>query len=512
MSQSNRILLVDNSPFFLKILREAILAKCDFEAEVLTASSRSEANQYIEHSQKWLVVVSGYELADANKGEFIHDTLQHNIPTIVLTSASTESEREKALQLNIVDYFPKDTNCFSEVATLINQLKDNSRHKILIVDDSPAFCGFAHRLLSSQNYQVEVRNNASDAIELIKQQPEITLTLIDYILPDLDGSQLIPRLRKIRDEQSLPIIAISAFNEKNIAARMIKAGASDFLLKPIDHEELLLRIRNSLKLLDQFTQAEKARIEAQKANEAKSYFLSRISHELRTPLNAIIGFSQLLESEEDFNSEQKECINEISHAGNHLLHLINEVLDLSHIESGNLQLSIGPVSPYQLILNTCKMLTPLAEEKGVKITLSPQPNNDCDKIQTDPQRLKQVLINLISNGIKYNKLKGSLHISIEPLERYLKIEVKDTGLGIPKHRLASLFDPFTRAHADKFKVEGSGLGLSISRRLIKILSGTLDVTSIEGEGSTFTLHLPYEQSLSTLSAPQNILPLMKPFG
>lgn len=503
MAQSNRILLVDNSPFFLNILREAIQAKCSFDAEVLTASSRAEANHYIEHSQDWLVVVSGYELPDAVRGELIKDTLRHNIPVIVLTSTATDSDRERALQLNIVDYFPKDVNCFSDVAGLIDQLKDNNHHKILIVDDSPAFCGFAHRLLSSQNYQVTTCNTATEALEIIKEQTDITLTLIDYILPDLDGSQLIPRIRKIRDTNSLPIISISAFNEKNIAARMIKSGANDFLLKPIDHEELLLRIRNSLKLQDQFNQTEKARIEAQRANEAKSYFLSRISHELRTPLNAIIGFSQLLATDDELNEEQQDCVGEIDHASNHLLHLINEVLDLSHIESGSLELHLGPINVHELASDTCNMLQSLADKQNITLIISEAPKLDSDKILTDPHRLKQILINLISNGIKYNKPNGQLYIDIKPLEERLRIEIRDTGIGIPEDRLDSLFDPFTRAHADKYKVEGSGLGLSICLRLIQLLSGTIEVHSEVNQGSTFSLELPYEPPASLLEENDN---------
>ncbi|WP_028302518.1 response regulator [Oceanospirillum beijerinckii] len=498
MAQSNRILLVDNSPFFLNILREAIQAKCNFEAEILTASSRAEANYYIEHSQDWLVVVSGYELPDATRGELIKDTLRHNIPVIVLTSTATDSDRERALQLNIVDYFPKDVNCFSDVAGLIDQLKDNNRHKILIIDDSPAFCGFAHRLLSSQNYRVSTCNTASEAIDIIKEQTDITLTLIDYILPDLDGSQLIPRIRKIRDANSLPIISISAFNEKSIAARMIKSGANDFLLKPIDHEELLLRIRNSLKLQDQFNQTEKARIEAQRANEAKSYFLSRISHELRTPLNAIIGFSQLLATDDGLNEEQRDCIDEIDHASGHLLHLINEVLDLSHIESGNIELHLGPVNVHQLASDTCSMLQSLADKQNIMLTLSELSEPNSDKILTDPHRLKQILINLISNGIKYNKPNGQLNINITPQADKICIDICDTGVGIPPDRLDSLFDPFTRAHTDKYNIEGNGLGLSICLRLIQLLAGKIRVQSEVNKGSTFSIELPYEPPVSLI--------------
>lgn len=486
---SYSVLLVDNSPIFLNILKEAILSQCQFSLRVYTASSRADALEHIEKRTDWLAIVSGYELNDAGSGELIYDCILRNIPTIVLTATLEEQSRKQALKLNIVDYFSKDTNCFYDVASLIGQLKDNHRHKILIIDDSKAFCDFAARLLSCQNYQVISCNTALEALDILKSTDDITLTLVDYILPDIDGSQLIPRIRKLRDANSLPIIAISAFNEKNIAARMIKAGASDFLLKPVDQEELLLRIRNSLKMLDHFNAVLQSKIDAQQANEAKSYFLSRISHELRTPLNAIIGFSQLLATDEDITDEQTECIDEINTASKHLLHLVNEVLDLSHIESGKLEVHYHPVAFKKLISETVNMLAPLAKQKQVNV-IEQLNNIECNHINTDPHRLKQILLNLLSNGIKYNKEGGELKISTYQDEYQIRIDVEDTGLGIPQRKLADLFDPFTRAHNDLHKIEGTGLGLSISKRLAEALSGDLSVSSQEGIGSTFSLSLP----------------------
>lgn len=490
MSLSNKILLVDNSPIFLNILREAISAECDFPAEITLASNYSEASQHLTECKNWLTVVSGYELADAPPGAFIQNTLQHNIPTIVLTSAQTAADREQALSLNIVDYFPKDVNCFADVAHLINRLRDNHRHTILIVDDSPAFCSFAESLLRNQNYQVIVRNNSQDALLSLKETPEINLTLIDYILPDIDGSKLIPQIRKLRSPDSLPIIAISAFNEKNIAARMIKAGASDFLLKPIDHEELLMRIRNSLRLADQIKIAEEARFDAERANQAKSHLLSRISHELRTPLNAILGFSQLLSDDDNLDNDQKDALHEINHASHHLLHMINEVLDLSQLETGQVKLHPGEASVSQLIHETASMFTAIADQKQIAISLPTRNNPEDDIILTDPQRLKQILINLINNGIKYNRVNGGLRISVASNSSNITINIADDGLGIPVGKLEELFQPFTRLHDKSHEIEGSGLGLSICKNLAELLEGSIQVQSTPGEGSIFSLTLP----------------------
>ncbi|WP_086479889.1 hybrid sensor histidine kinase/response regulator [Oceanospirillum sanctuarii] len=497
MSFSRRVLIVDNSPIFLNILKEAIIAECNFMPEVFTAASHREACKHLEESKDWLAVISGYELADAPQGEFIANTLKFNIPTIVLTSSLNASDREKALSLNIVDYFPKDINCFEDVAHLINQLKDNHRHKILIVDDSPAFCSFAERLLLNQNYQVVVCNSSESALKILRCTPDINLTLIDYILPDMDGSKLIPQIRKLRNADKLPIIAVSAFNEKNIAARMIKAGASDFLLKPINHEELLMRIRNSLKLVNQIRLSEKARKEAEIANQAKSQLLSRISHELRTPLNAILGFSQLLKGDGNLDSDQTDALHEINHASHHLLHMINEVLDLSQIETGQVKLHPGSVNVACLIHETASMFSTIAGQKNVTLELPERSEASEDMITTDPQRLKQILINLINNGIKYNRPDGRLLISTTTDEQSITIRVKDTGLGIPKDKADMLFQPFSRLHERTHDIEGSGLGLAICKNLVELLKGELKVNSTEGVGSTFSITLPKELDFKT---------------
>ncbi len=492
MSFSRRILIVDNSPIFLNILKEAIIAECNFLPEVVTAVSHQQACKHLKESKDWLAVISGYELAGAPQGEFITNTLEYNIPTIVLTSSLNASDREKALSLNIVDYFPKDVNCFEDVARLIEQLKDNHKHKILIVDDSPAFCSFAERLLLNQNYQVLICNSSESALQTLKSTTDINLTLIDYILPDMDGSKLIPQIRKLRNADSLPIIAVSAFNEKNIAARMIKAGASDFLLKPINHEELLMRIRNSLKLVTQIRVSEQARKEAEIANQAKSQLLSRISHELRTPLNAILGFSQLLKGDGNLDSDQADALHEINHASHHLLHMINEVLDLSQIETGKVKLHPGIVNVSCLIHETVSMFSTIANQKNIKLELPERSEATEEMITTDPQRLKQILINLINNGIKYNKPGGMLLISTSTDEHNITIRVKDTGLGIPSDKADMLFQPFSRLHERTHDIEGSGLGLAICKNLVELLNGELKVNSTEGVGSTFSVTIPKE--------------------
>ena len=237
-----------------------------------------------------------------------------------------------------------------------------------------------------------------------------------------------------------------------------------------------------------------ARIEADEANKAKSEFLSRMSHEFRTPMNSILGFAQLLEMSE-LNPKQTKGVKHILNSGKHLLDLINEVLDISRIESGRLSLSMEPVQLSKIISEMVDLVTPQARARNVSILFEPSVHNK-QFVKTDSQRLKQVLLNLIDNAIKYNTDQGSITISVAPVGQeisgpgLIRISVADTGIGISETNLKKLFTPFERIGADKLMVEGTGLGLTVVKKIVEVLGGIIDVKSQLGQGTTFTVDLP----------------------
>ncbi len=242
--------------------------------------------------------------------------------------------------------------------------------------------------------------------------------------------------------------------------------------------------------------AQRAEEAAAVANRAKSEFLSRMSHELRTPLNAILGFGQVLEMER-LETAQRESVGYILKAGHHLLGLIDEVLDIARIEAGRLRLSLEPVSVKVALDEARSLVRPLAEERKIRLRVEAPESGDL-YVLADRQRLKQVFLNLLSNAIKYNGEGGAVTLSCEeaPGSR-LRFKMTDTGPGIPPERIGRLFTPFERLGAEGSGVEGTGLGLALSRALAEAMGGALGVESEVGRGSTFWLELPRAESLES---------------
>ena len=222
------------------------------------------------------------------------------------------------------------------------------------------------------------------------------------------------------------------------------------------------------------------------ANQAKSEFLSRMSHELRTPLNAVLGFGQLLEMN-GLDDDQAQSVQHILKAGRHLLGLIDEVLDIARIDSGRLAISMEPVHVHDVVQETLDLIQPMAERRGISV----EDRTEGDEhVRADRQRLKQVFLNLASNGVKYNRDGGTVTFSASKEGEELEVHVADTGRGISPENMKRVFTPFDRLGAEGSDIEGTGIGLSLSKRLVELMGGTIGVRSTHGEGSVFTVRLP----------------------
>jgi PAS domain S-box-containing protein len=240
-------------------------------------------------------------------------------------------------------------------------------------------------------------------------------------------------------------------------------------------------------------EAERAQDVAERANRAKSEFLSSMSHELRTPMNAILGFAQLMDMDRGLGAQHRESVAEIRKAGQHLLQLINDVLDLAKVEAGRIDIALEPVSCEQLFRECGRLVGNMALERGVALQVASAPW----VVQADSTRLKQALVNLLSNAVKYNRPGGTVWLDLVDGEAGMaRLRVRDDGPGIALERQAELFQAFNRLGAERTEVEGTGIGLVITRRLVELMGGRMGIDSIPGAGSTFWIELPRQEAVA----------------
>jgi signal transduction histidine kinase len=249
------------------------------------------------------------------------------------------------------------------------------------------------------------------------------------------------------------------------------------------NEQLEVRVR------ERTAELEQARNAAEQASRAKSEFLSRMSHELRTPLNAILGFAQLLRLRNGHTSPEVGVqLGHIETAGWHLLALINDVLDLSRIEAGSLAIDVREVAIAPIVAESLRMVQAAAAASEVSIH-DGTGMLDAVTVQGDPTRLRQVLVNLLSNACKYNRRGGTVTVDARRDDGWLELAIVDTGPGLDAGQIAALFEPFNRLGMERSGVEGTGIGLVITRRLVELMGGGLDVQSRPGTGSRFAVRL-----------------------
>lgn len=413
------------------------------------------------------------------------------------------------------------------LATAMNQ----KSFRFLVIDDDDVDRMAVRRHLAKTSLSAHVveTRTATEAQYLLSES-QFDCVFLDFRLPDTDGLEFIRQLRL--EGNNLPIIVLTGQGDEQIAVELMKAGASDYLAKSrLSPESLSSLIRHAmnayraeqrvlaaqaqlrrtnllLKQQNRELEAQRQQIEQQnlkllEANQHKSEFLATMSHELRTPLNSIMGFSQILKSQTkgSLNEYQLKMTNCIYSNGESLLNLVDDILDMSTLDANRLELAPQVFDLETLVRETLAELFLLADRKGLQLRASIKLEER--EVYNDRQRLKQILINLLSNAIKFTE-QGQVSIVVNTrAKNSVEILVQDTGIGIAKDKLHTIFEPFRQVdQTTQRKYSGTGLGLAITHSLVSMMEGLIVVSSQVGEGTTFRIQIP-QQISEVAIAPAN---------
>ena len=378
--------------------------------------------------------------------------------------------------------------------------------KILIVEDNPDLLAAYRRVISRTGCRIFEAATGAEGLRLCSEiMPDVVL--LDAVLPDADGGEICRQIKELQDSRMIFVVMVSGQKTSpDFQAEFLGNGADSFLQKPVDQKVLLANIQAMLRIKkaeeDLATSKDEYRLLTEKLgatnkrleeyNRLKAEFIANMSHELRTPLTAIIGFAQLAQMKSPDKPLPPDCavaFNRILHNGKHLLTLIDEVLDIAKIEAGRMKLHSDHFDIADLVQDAFNELQSLAIQKGLDYRL-----NIIEQLPyafTDPVRVRQVMINLLSNAIKFTE-KGSIEVELLPFgEDNFRFIVRDTGIGIDETAISYIFERFRQADGAMTRVAGgTGLGLSIVKQIVELLGGQIDVASVLGKGSEFSVTLP----------------------
>lgn len=365
------------------------------------------------------------------------------------------------------------------------------KHKILIVDDRPENLYSLECILAQEDREIFQANSGEEALKIAFKE-DLSLILLDVQMPEMDGFEVANILKSTNRTKKTPIVFVTAISkEKKYMLKGLEEGAIDYLFKPLDTDITCAKVNMLLQLYSQQIEIEQKNAELSKLNEEKNYFLGMASHDLRNPLGNIITFSTFLEDEADISlsSEHKNYLKIIINTSRGMMDLLDNLLDVSRIESGEMFGKVSEFNAKDFVISCINQTKNNADKKNIHLGFSI--GDTVNMIHGNQEQLGQVLINLITNAIKFSHSETSIEVSAVVLEDNVVFKVTDQGQGIPEAEQAKVFEPFTKTSVRSTAGESStGLGLSIAKKLIENHGGKIWVTSKKGEGSTFGFSIP----------------------
>ncbi|MBK9637287.1 MAG: hybrid sensor histidine kinase/response regulator [Bacteroidetes bacterium] len=368
------------------------------------------------------------------------------------------------------------------------------KHKILIVDDRPENLYSLECILAQDDREIFQANSGEEALKIAFQE-DLSLILLDVQMPDMDGFEVANILKSTKRTKKTPIVFVTAISkEKKYMLKGLEEGAIDYLFKPLDTDITCAKVNMLLQLYSQQIEIEHKNVELNKLNEEKNYFLGMASHDLRNPLGNIITFANFIEDEAaiSLSEDHKNYLKIIINTSRGMMELLDNLLNVSKIESGEMLGKQIEFSVKDFIISCVNQTKNSADKKNIHLGFSI--GDSVNSIHGNQEQLSQVLINLISNAIKFSHPETSVEVTADILDGHVVIKVTDQGQGIPESEQSKVFDAFTKTSVRSTAGEGStGLGLNIAKKLIENHGGKIWLTSKKGQGSTFSFSIPLIQ-------------------
>ena len=481
------------------------------------------------------------------------DVALRHTPCLLLTASEEREDELRAFEAGADGYLRKEADANVLLARIAAALRSASspslatfnsssllgRKKILAVDDSVTYLNAVSDELRAEGYDVILALSGQEALEVLAVQP-VDCILLDVLMPGLSGHETCCRIKGTSTWKEIPLLMLTSLDERQAMVAGLNAGADDYIPKSGDFEVLRVRLRALLRrkqyedenrrvrqeLLTKELESTQARAaqeiaearaaltgelerknqELEGANRAKTVFLSTMSHEIRTPMNAILGYAQLMLRDPSLGTEAKANLKIIGRSGEHLMTLINDVLDMSKIEAGRTEINPVTFNLSTLLNDLAAMFRLRAETKGLRFEMVVD-GEAVPYIVADEGKLRQALINLLGNAVKFTR-SGQVKLGVTLHQRnadglWLSARVEDTGVGITDEEQQKLFEPFTQARRGREVQKGTGLGLAITRSYARLMGGDVTVSSSPGKGSIFHFEIPVARGDSGIAVKRN---------
>lgn len=479
---ADKVLVVEDSKAIHMTLKPALERACG--VEVLVAETYDEAVAAMDAlGGELFLAILDLALPDAMHGEVVDCAASRRIPSIVFSSTFDPKTRERILSKGVIDYVIKNNRAIEELVRIVGRLQRNRGVRVLVVDDSPVARAVLHSMLAPNMFQVSEAASGQEALEVIARDKDCCLVLTDYEMPGMNGLELTSLLRRTMGKDELAIVGVSSIEDESLTAQFLKSGASDFMKKPCGREEFLSRVIKNIETVEHIRRMAEL-------NDLKDKFLGMAAHDLRNPINAISVFSRMLLdglAEGRLRPKQEEMVELIHAAGTQMRDLVNDLLDISVIESGKLDLALTPFRLDELVAERMRIAALVAGKKAISLDRRLAPVD----IMADPKRLAQVLDNLLSNALKFSPPGATVSVALVMAPHEAILSVADQGPGIREEEKAKLFHSFQKLSARPTGNEPStGLGLAIVKKIVQAHRGRVWVQSEPGQGAVFHVALP----------------------